>query len=51
MAIGDSENDICMVRKSGFGVAFRSKDAYLNQSADLLIHEEHFAPILAYAVH
>jgi glucosyl-3-phosphoglycerate synthase len=51
MAIGDSENDICMVRKSGFGIAFRSKDAYLKQSADLLIHEESFSPILAYAVH
>lgn len=51
IAIGDSENDICMIRKSGFGIAFRSKDEYLKQSADLLIHEEHFAPILDYAVH
>ncbi|MFZ6025188.1 MAG: HAD-IB family phosphatase [Bacteroidota bacterium] len=51
IAIGDSENDICMVRKSGFGIAFRSKDQYLKQSADLLIQEESFAALLAYAVH
>ena len=51
MAIGDSENDICMVKKAGFGVAFRSKNEYLKQTADLLIEEPRFNPVLAYAVH
>lgn len=51
IAMGDSENDICMVRKSGFGVAFRSKNEYLKQSADLLIQQESFEPLLEYAVH
>lgn len=51
IAMGDSENDICMVQKSGFGIAFRSKNEYLKQTADLLIHEETFTPLLEYAVH
>lgn len=51
IAMGDSENDICMVQKSGFGIAFRSKNEYLKQTADLLIHEERFSPLLEYAVH
>lgn len=51
MAIGDSENDICMVKKAGFGVAFRSKNEYLKQTADLLIEEKRFNPLLAFAVH
>jgi glucosyl-3-phosphoglycerate synthase len=51
IAIGDSENDICMVKKAGFGVAFRSKNEYLKQTADLLIETEQFSPILDYTVH
>lgn len=51
IAIGDSENDICMVQKSGFGIAFRSKNEYLKQTADLLINEERFTPLLEYAAH
>ena len=51
IAVGDSENDICMVQKAGFGVAFRSKNEYLKQTADLLIEAEQFMPLLAYAVH
>lgn len=51
IAIGDSENDICMVQKSGFGIAFRSKNEYLKQTADLLINEEKFTPLLEYAAH
>ena len=50
IAMGDSENDICMVKKAGFGIAFRSKNEYLKQTADLLIQEEKFEPLLAYAV-
>lgn len=51
IAIGDSENDICMIKKAGFGIAFRSKNEYLKQSADLLIETEQFRPMLDYAVH
>jgi len=51
IAVGDSENDICMVKKAGFGVAFRSKNEYLKQTADLLIETEAFSPLLAYALH
>lgn len=48
MAIGDSENDICMVRKSGLGVAFRTKDDFLRDCADIHIQEDAFAGILEY---
>jgi len=50
IAVGDSENDIYMVKKAGFGIAFRSKNEYLKQTADLLIETEQFAPLLDYAV-
>ncbi len=40
-----------MVKKAGFGVAFRSKNEYLKQTADLLIESEAFSPVLAYALH
>jgi glucosyl-3-phosphoglycerate synthase len=30
IAVGDSENDICLVRESGIGIAFRSQNNYLN---------------------
>lgn len=51
IAMGDSENDICMVKKAGFGIAFRSKNEYLKQTADFLIQEEKFEPLLEYAAH
>jgi glucosyl-3-phosphoglycerate synthase len=50
IAMGDSENDICMIKKAGFGIAFRSKNEYLKQTADFMIQEEKFEPLLEYAV-
>ncbi|OGP89643.1 MAG: glycosyl transferase family 2 [Deltaproteobacteria bacterium RBG_19FT_COMBO_43_11] len=49
IAIGDSENDICMVRHAGIGVAFCSDNKLLNSIADKVISERKFSPILEFA--
>lgn len=46
IAIGDSENDICMVRESGIGIAFCSDNKMLNIVADKVISEKSFKQIL-----
>jgi len=46
IAIGDSENDICLIRESGIGIAFRSNNNYLNLVADRIITEKSFVRIL-----
>lgn len=40
IAIGDGENDICMVRKSGIGIAYCSSNQTLNLVADFIIKEK-----------
>ena len=45
-AIGDSDNDICMVRECGTGISFFSQNKYLNLVADHLITVRSFAPVL-----
>jgi len=46
ISIGDSENDICMVRESGIGIAFRSNNKYLNLVATNTIEEKSFLDLL-----
>jgi phosphoserine phosphatase SerB len=46
IAIGDSENDICLIKESGIGIAFCSRNNYLNLVADRIISEKSFAQIL-----
>jgi phosphoserine phosphatase SerB len=46
IAVGDSENDICFVKESGIGIAFCSKNNYLNLVADRIITEKSFIQIL-----
>ena len=43
IAIGDSHNDLCMIKEAGLGIAFRSKDELLNHYADMAIEENSFA--------
>lgn len=45
-AIGDSDNDICMVRVCGTGISFFSHNKYLNLVADHLITVRSFSPLL-----
>ena len=46
IAIGDSANDICMVRESGIGISFCSENNYLKLVADHIISERSFVKIL-----
>lgn len=49
ISVGDAENDICLIKESGIGVAFRSKNSYLNLVADKIINENSFRQILSIA--
>ena len=46
IAIGDSENDICLIKESGIGIAFCSNNNYLNLVADRIISVKSFVQIL-----
>jgi HAD superfamily phosphoserine phosphatase-like hydrolase len=46
IAVGDSENDFCLVKESGTGVSFNSENKYLNYVADKIISEKSFSPLL-----
>lgn len=49
IAVGDSENDICMVRFAGIGIAFCSNNFVLNNVADYKIETKSFKNILDFA--
>ncbi len=46
IAIGDSMNDLCMIKEAGLGIAFCSKDELVNHHADLVIHQPNFSELL-----
>lgn len=46
IAIGDSLNDLCMIRNAGMGVAFCSANELVNQSADIIISDPSFSGLL-----
>ena len=46
LAIGDSENDICIIKKSGIGVSFCSTNSLLDAVADFIIKEPDFELLL-----
>ena len=46
IAVGDDENDICMIKDCGIGVAFCSSNSTLNFIADRVIQERTFAPLI-----
>lgn len=43
LAIGDSENDICMIKKAGIGISFCSSNSLLDAVADFVIKEPDFS--------
>jgi glucosyl-3-phosphoglycerate synthase len=49
IAIGDSANDLCMIRESGLGIAFCSKDELVNHHADRIISESSFRELMTVA--
>ena len=46
IAIGDSINDLCMIKEAGLGIAFCTKDELVNHHADIVIHEPNFTELL-----
>lgn len=46
LVIGDGENDICMIKKSGIGVSFCSSNNMLDAVADYIIKEADFNLLL-----
>jgi glucosyl-3-phosphoglycerate synthase len=46
IAIGDSINDLCMVKEAGLGIAFCSQNELLNHHADIKIIEKSFDNLL-----
>jgi glucosyl-3-phosphoglycerate synthase len=49
ITIGDSMNDLCMIKEAGLGIAFCSKDELVNHHADVVIHEPSFTELLSLA--
>ena len=49
IAIGDSINDLCMVKEAGLGIAFCSQNELLNHHADVKIVERSFNNLLTLA--
>ncbi|MBL7860868.1 MAG: HAD-IB family phosphatase [Cyclobacteriaceae bacterium] len=49
IAVGDSSNDLCMIKQAGIGVSFCSTHELLNYSADKVISTPSFTPILEFA--
>jgi HAD superfamily phosphoserine phosphatase-like hydrolase len=44
--IGDSHNDLCMIKQAGLGMAFRSKDELLYHYADITVDDNSFAILI-----
>lgn len=49
ITVGDSLNDLCMIKNAGIGVAFCSSNELLNYHADKVISQKSFADLLEYA--
>ncbi len=46
LAVGDSMNDLCMIRTAGFGISFCSSDDFVARYADLVISTPSFKRLL-----
>lgn len=49
IAVGDGEQDLCMIKYAGVGVSFRSKNQTLNLIADKTIKNKSFKSLLGFA--
>lgn len=49
IVIGDSMNDLCMIKEAGLGISFCSKDELVNHHADLVFTSKSFTPLLEHA--
>jgi HAD superfamily phosphoserine phosphatase-like hydrolase len=48
LAVGDGENDVCMIKAAEIGIAFCSGSRLLNSEADVIISEKNLLKILDY---
>lgn len=46
ITIGDSMNDLCMIKEAGLGISFCSKDELVNHHADIVISTPDFTELL-----
>jgi glucosyl-3-phosphoglycerate synthase len=46
VAVGDSENDICMVKMAGTGISFNSTTSVLDEVADYVFRDTSLKPVL-----
>lgn len=46
ITIGDSMNDLCMIKEAGLGIAFCSRDELVNHHADIVIQVPSFSELL-----
>lgn len=46
ITIGDSMNDLCMIKEAGMGIAFCPTNELLNHHADVVIQENNFSKLL-----
>ena len=46
IAVGDGENDICMIKLAGKGVSFNSTNPLLDNQADYIFRNESLTPVL-----
>jgi len=42
LAVGDSQNDLCMIKKARIGVAFRPKNEAIIEAADIVVHTDFY---------
>jgi HAD superfamily phosphoserine phosphatase-like hydrolase len=49
VAVGDAENDICMVKMAGTGVSFNSTNLEVDQVADYVFRDRSLKPVLEIA--
>lgn len=50
IVVGDSRNDLCMIKNAGLGIAFNSGDDLLNHHADVIIKNPSFDDLLNLAI-
>ncbi len=46
VAVGDSENDVCMVKMAGTGISFNSSTPLLDEAADYVFRDASLKPVL-----
>jgi glucosyl-3-phosphoglycerate synthase len=47
VAVGDGENDVCMVKLAGTGISFNSTNKLIDEVADYIFKEDSLKPVLA----